>query len=78
MVFCPSRSRLPILQFWERKVAAMQRWIIGLLVFVLLIAIFDLYVNDAQLTTGLYRQAQAMGRQLDIYAGHLMNFIGNT
>jgi hypothetical protein len=74
----PVRSDLPNLQDWEGKVAAMQRWIIGVLVFVLLIAIFDLYVNDAQLTTALYRQAQAMGRQLDIYAAHLMYFIGNT
>jgi hypothetical protein len=56
----------------------MQRWIIGLAVFVLLIAIFDLYVNDAQLTMATYRQAQAMGRQLDVYAAHLMNFIGNS
>lgn len=56
----------------------MSRWIISLVVFLLLIAIFDLYVNDAQITMAGYRQAQAMGRQLDVYAGHLMYFIGRT
>ncbi len=78
MVVWHSSFGLRNLQDYKRNVTAMQRWIIGLLVFVLLIAIFDIYANDAQFTMELYRQAQAMGRQLDVYAGHLMNFIGNS
>lgn len=56
----------------------MQRGLISFLVFALLIAIFDMYANDARLTMSMYRQAQQMGRQLDVYADHLMYFIGRT